>query len=111
MRISDWSSDVCSSDLLKADALGLAHQPVDLLKGLGDFLKLREIDARQVLRLVDQHIRLVLKRLDLIVDLLERAGGSQQVLAVVAGVEDNDRLCRRGGHGQDRKSTRLNSSH
>src|SRR3546814_16620680 len=100
MRISDWSSDVCSSDLLKADALGLAHQPVDLLKGLGDFLKLREIDARQVLRLVDQHIRLVLKRLDLIVDLLERAGGSQQVLAVVAGVEDNDRLCRRGGHGK-----------
>src|SRR3546814_2269004 len=91
MRIRYWSSDVCPSDRggyhlivrpqrlaealrehlpellvearhLKADALGLAHQPVDLLKGLGDFLKLREIDARQVLRLVDQHIRLVLKR-------------------------------------------------
>src|SRR3546814_2834994 len=100
MRISDWSSDVCSSDLLKADALGLAHQPVDLLKGLGDFLKLGEMDARQFLRLVELHIRLVLKRLVLIVDLVGRAGGSQQVLAVVAGVEDNDRLCRRGGHGQ-----------
>src|SRR3546814_1886204 len=27
MRISDWSSDVCSSDLLGQVAAGLAHQP------------------------------------------------------------------------------------
>ena len=39
---------------------------------------------RQVLRLVDQHRRLVLERLDLVVDLLQRARGGQQVLAVVA---------------------------
>src|SRR3546814_6429669 len=34
MRISDWSSDVCSSDLLSAGGDGLARQPRIL--GMGD---------------------------------------------------------------------------
>src|SRR3546814_17222091 len=83
MRISDWSSDVCSSDLLEPDRLRLPHQPVDLLQVLGDRLELREIDPAQVLGLVDQHCRFVLERLDLVVDLLERARGGEQILAVV----------------------------
>src|SRR3546814_17937732 len=34
MRISDWSSDVCSSDLLgPAQAEGIAHHVVELLDG------------------------------------------------------------------------------
>src|SRR3546814_17709820 len=33
MRISDWSSDVCSSDLLLAD---VAHQAVVVERGLAD---------------------------------------------------------------------------
>src|SRR3546814_7832693 len=34
MRISDWSSDVCSSDLIRPAAIGeRAHQPVDHLGG------------------------------------------------------------------------------
>ena len=37
--------------------------------------------AREVARLVDQHLRLVLERGDLVVDLLQRAGGLQHVLA------------------------------
>src|SRR3546814_15580249 len=56
MRISDWSSDVCSSDLL------------------------------------------VLQALDLVVDLLQRPGRLQHVLAVVRGIEHgerSDRLDRR----------------
>src|SRR3546814_9764382 len=96
MRISDWSSDVCSSDLAGAgsddlvigpqggrealreklpellvetgnaelDALRLAHQPIDLLQRLCQRLQLREVDAGQVLRLVDQHVCFVLERLD-----------------------------------------------
>src|SRR3546814_18048539 len=122
MRISDWSSDVCSSDLAGAgsddlvigpqggrealreklpellvetgnaelDALRLAHQPIDLLQRLCQRLQLREVDAGQVLRLVDQHVCFVLERLDLVVDLLEGARGCQQVLAVVAGLEHGD---------------------
>src|SRR3546814_15771397 len=86
MCISDWSSDVCSSDL----ALRLAHQPIDLLQRLCQRLQLREVDAGQVLRLVDQQVCFVLERLDLVVDLLEGARGCQQVLAVVAGVEHGD---------------------
>src|SRR3546814_8916976 len=76
MRISDWSSDVCSSDL-------------------------REVDAAEVLAHVHQHLRLVLELLDLLVDALERARGGQDVLRIVAGVEhDAAELCmgRRRGH-------------
>src|SRR3546814_7132510 len=38
MRISDWSSDVCSSDLtgLIADERHLAHHPAILWRGRGD---------------------------------------------------------------------------
>src|SRR3546814_5625923 len=116
MRISDWSSDVCSSDLLlvgghrrveagagsddlvigpqggrealreklpellvetgnaELDALRLAHQPIDLLQRLCQRLQLREVDAGQVLRLVDQHVCFVLEQLELVVDLLEGSG-------------------------------------
>src|SRR3546814_3824697 len=62
---------------LEPDRLRLPHQPVDLLKVLGDRLELREIDPAQVLGLVDQHCRFVLERLDLVVDLLERARGGE----------------------------------
>src|SRR3546814_1026733 len=83
MRISDCSSDVCSSDL----ALRLDHQPVDALKRAGDLAERGIVEALKIFRHVLQHGRLVLKRLDLVVDLLQRAGGLQ-----------------------DRKSTRLNQS-
>ena len=42
--------------------------------------------ARQIARLVDQHLRFVLKLGDLVVDLLKRAGGGQQVLGVIGRV-------------------------
>src|SRR3546814_2566721 len=113
MRISDWSSDVCSSDL-------------------------------------GQVLRLVLEHADLIVDLLQRPGSGQDILAVIGRIEHGPlcvyRLARhhhahhqgagsaeaeRGraqiftrkhahyrspwigdwGKSADRKSTRLNSSH
>src|SRR3546814_3233184 len=50
MRISDWSSDVCSSDL-------------------------------------GQVLRLVLEHADLIVDLLQRPGSGQDILAIIGRIE------------------------
>ena len=65
----------------------------------------RERQGRQILRLVDQHLRLVLQRHDLVVDLLQRASGRQHVLRIVVGIE-HDQL--RGGRlGTDeRRQTR-----
>src|SRR3546814_4041437 len=93
MRISDWSSDVCSSDL------------VDLLKPLLQLRHLREIDLGKMLLLVREQLRFILQRLDLLIDLLEGARGGEQILRVVGAVEH------RHGLRGDRKSTRLNSSH
>src|SRR3546814_2292117 len=72
MRISDWSSDVCSSDLrLPEKLLGLTNLRLKLLER-------GKWQAGEVFRFVDQRRRLVLERLDLIVDLLERAGRRQR---------------------------------
>src|SRR3546814_20386038 len=56
MRISDWSSDVCSSDLAEAldDAGGHADEALGLVLveagGADDLLELRRLCAREVLR-------------------------------------------------------------
>src|SRR3546814_7092563 len=96
MRISDWSSDVCSSDLLdvehgKAPATGRPqHQPA------GELAEQRQrravagaIDHRRAQRLPAKSARIL----------------SQQLLGLplAAGVGRQVRL--------DRKSTSLNSSH
>src|SRR3546814_4921984 len=88
MRISDWSSDVCSSDLHRAellveigdtelDTLRLPHQLVDLADRLLERLQFGEADGGQVLRLIDEARCLVLEHPDLIVDLLQRPRGGQ----------------------------------
>jgi hypothetical protein len=43
--------------------------------------------AREMARLVDQHLRFVLQRQNLVVDLLECARRRQQVLRIIAGIE------------------------
>src|SRR3546814_1028169 len=86
---------------LESEALGLSHQAIDLLQSLSQRLHLGEIDRGQVLRLVEQASCLILQRLDLVVDLGERPGGRQDVLAVVARVEHCQlRVGRRTCHGQ-----------
>src|SRR3546814_4038489 len=102
MRISDWSSDVCSSDL---EGFGRVEQ---LLQG---------IDA--------QHAR---PREDSIVDSIGAGQGpgvgsrGTGALRMPAALDDDDRLAAGGnarrrhelagvGDRLDRKSTRLNSSH
>src|SRR3546814_1616201 len=89
------------------DALRLAQKLLRPLDGLLELLERRKGQACKVARLIDQTGRLVLKRRDLVVDLLKRPRGSQKILGVVGGVVDDPAELRVG----DRKSTRLNSSH
>src|SRR3546814_3846321 len=101
MRISDWSSDVCSSDLARLlpaaavagdrEAVGLVAYLLDQLQagGCSTWMQLPgrlPVDARQQQGFVAGPARLAL-------------GHADQHRAVDAQV------------GQDRKSTRLNSSH
>ena len=77
------------------DALRLYQK---LLRALDGGLQLgqpRIRQAREIARLVDQHLRFVLKLRDLIVDLFESTGGLEDVLCVVGGVEDRDGVGRR----------------
>src|SRR3546814_4319610 len=100
MRISDWSSDVCSSDLLTGlpnrshfherlenalkaaaatgETLGLLALDVDDFKGVNDALGHDAGDA--LLKIIAQRLKTILKEQDVVARL-------------------------------DRKSTRLNSSH
>src|SRR3546814_7443381 len=57
MRISDWSSDVCSSDLLSRSALARSHDfdaMSDLAKALRD--KLRGCAHVQALPVITEHV-------------------------------------------------------
>src|SRR3546814_8276148 len=109
MRISDWSSDVCSSDLLLVGrssaerikyALGeactrggaadtIAVKGRSLMSGLPAAIRIAPIEFADVIERHAQHI------VDLILELL---------------AETPPELSK-DIHGQDRKSTRLNSSH
>src|SRR3546814_10002469 len=102
MRMSDWSSDVCSSDLLVdigvVDAIDVERAQRVVV---GDFLRLIVLVAQALEEIhVDDG----------------RAGGDNAVHHVVAHqfrIEVHAAACRGGAcdHQKDRKSTRLNSSH
>src|SRR3546814_3164758 len=108
MRISDWSSDVCSSDLLVEPAVEAVHHGV---AGLGVVaqgvlhayaLGREEEHPRQALLL--HHLQADLAVLVLGTEGLELAEGLGDLLLLgVAPVPIEQRA--------DRKSTRLNSSH
>src|SRR3546814_2883807 len=108
MRISDWSSDVCSSDLVALEDLAAEMRPA------GDLL-----DAISLIKLLISGIAVGLEKagerpeLALRMDATaiwrepipgERRGGGTRC-AVIDDISPEPRL--RG----DRKSTRLNSSH
>src|SRR3546814_10071692 len=102
MRISDWSSDVCSSDLGYSSLSLLARLPIDYLKIDSGFT--RSIDGNDRDRIVVRAI----------VDLARALG----LLVVAEGIEHATQLARLKDLGvatwqgflKDRKSTRLNSS-
>src|SRR3546814_1483713 len=113
MRISDWSSDVCSSDLGVEQLL--------LRLGLAPYLARHreEVDEHRDLGLEDHG----LDWLEHIVDRAHRIAADQMLGFLVDGREEDDWDALRllavaddlGGfvavHSRDRKSTRLNSSH
>src|SRR3546814_12509416 len=56
MRISDWSSDVCSSDLVEADRLAIGHRVLDdrphqlrIFLGLAEAARVRNLRPEAVL--------------------------------------------------------------
>src|SRR3546814_4217792 len=98
MRISDWSSDVCSSDLELAAMLGA--QPIDLVLAAQ---QARDIPFAEVMQAITA------------------SGKDIPVVAVSNGIDDAGlheaqstgarNIALRHKPQQDRKSTRLNSSH
>src|SRR3546814_4684088 len=121
MRISDWSSDVCSSDLLRlaVEILLVAHPLEDLERG---FLRHRARFALRHPQLLGIESYLGIARLEVLHDGLQRRIGELRItLRGVARRVGPRRalghaLTHRGAGGRsqrngDRKSTRLNSSH
>jgi hypothetical protein len=61
----------------------LRHQRVDFLERLGDLSNFGEVDFFQLLFHLRDHRRFILELLDMLVDLLERAGGLDQIFSIV----------------------------
>src|SRR3546814_9372673 len=98
MRISDWSSDVCSSDLLAGQCLGADFGGADACRGFLHQFGLARFE-----------------HLDVGGGGRQRLALRQQVVAAEAGL-DLDGLAEVAEildlfEQKDRKSTRLNSSH
>ena len=102
-RVSREERTVDLLDII-GDALSLGEQLLGTLDRLFQLQQRRERQRGQILRLVDQHLRLVLQRHDLVVDLLQGTSGRQYVLRIVIGIE-HDQL-RGGGFGTDKHSKR-----
>src|SRR3546814_9118716 len=107
MRISDWSSDVCSSDLVKrrqpeAQNVGRAEigDDVEFLERLHDLIALR-------MRIGDLAAA---RRMVLRAHQLEAISLAQRLHPLDEQIAERERLAAHLGH-VDRKSTRLNSSH
>src|SRR3546814_1708306 len=92
MRISDWSSDVCSSDLVGP---ALCRSPVGVL--------LKQLDVELVELAGGADVEAVFAGLLYGGDARERQERSDVVRKIGVGAGD--------GLAVDRKSTRLNSSH
>src|SRR3546814_10741677 len=99
MRISDWSSDVCSSDLIAfltwvsenvGDEARFMHQGMTSSDVLDTCLAVQLARASDIL----------LADLDRLLDVLKRRALEPKLTPTIGR-----------SHGIDRKSTRLNSSH
>src|SRR3546814_8664959 len=107
MRISDWSSDVCSSDLVDAQAVAASRLPLDGAKAAAD-------PARDAF--VERYLR---RGIDAGVEMksLSGASGGEGGYAVPREIDGSIAATPmalspiRSIATVDRKSTRLNSSH
>src|SRR3546814_5002549 len=108
MRISDWSSDVCSSDLIGVNALTLDVVRETDDRGLGDQI----VEDERAFDLGGAHA--VARDVDDIVDAAGDAPIAVGIAAASVAGEIFALVGREIGFGEafvDRKSTRLNSSH
>src|SRR3546814_5918125 len=115
MRISDWSSDVCSSDLIAQIFSLLVQHAVSTLDRIGALQKVRlrfpvAADLAKTVKL--RHIDGVLEDMaHFSVDILDRRMRRAPVALFDALLGAGDRIGDQGKMIGDRKSTRLNSSH
>src|SRR3546814_9982001 len=105
MRISDWSSDVCSSDLLIADdAVDVSRRRRFIIgrapRLLRGFLEARSLGILNIVQLYGAHSIASHCKLDLVLR-----------LEAPRVVRDSGMERLGGRRSRDRKSTRLNSSH
>src|SRR5690606_24974329 len=103
---------------LERDVLGLAQKLLCALDVLLELLERAMRQARKIAGLIDEHLRLVLEALNLVIDLLQSPGGREDVLRVVARVIDDaaetelrmGRACQHGrkrdGHGERQREGR-----
>ena len=101
LRIAALERLVDLADVV-GETLGLADQLLGPRHRLLDGLPRGIRQAREIPRLVEQHLCLVLQAGDLVVDLLQRASGLQHVLGVVRGVIDDHLPATR--HGCEREA-------
>src|SRR3546814_2263400 len=117
MRISDWSSDVCSSDLgFTAENLRAVHQgqpgPLALRAGKGHVRDRGNAFEAEVAATLDAH-----ELLDYAPEMSwpkPRVSGRSPWTVALSIATTGPRAARAGAAGnaaQERKSTRLNSSH
>src|SRR3546814_8814120 len=119
MRISDWSSDVCSSDLAGRHLLGLVDDLADLqnierpgFKAARDEIDLGDLARRAVgllgMKAEEKGIRIDAPRTD---DRAPATGELRRVLQVLLTLPGNAIRYAPENSQLDRKSPRLNSSH
>src|SRR3546814_8989159 len=101
MRISDWSSDVCSSDLVVGAAVDDEHRPVRDLRRVGDGSQLAELAGPGIE--VGWEVA-VLDQADLAGVLQQPSGVGGPVVEVGRCAQSGDtadrRVERRGAHGE-----------
>src|SRR3546814_4277122 len=106
MRISDWSSDVCSSDLARSTAL-LAKGEAAAKAGDLD----SAADTLETALAVDPRNRAAFVALGDVTHKRGMPGKAIRLYREALNLDPNDIAALRGEGEADRKSTRLNSSH
>src|SRR3546814_6202669 len=125
MRISDWSSDVCSSDLIRHDHLTIGRGGEGRLRGVGEFQPcfvefFQNAEADLVtglinlleVRIEDIEFQFEIKRTRAETD--KAAADERAAIGFDNFLKHCGNACGVVGIGlidEDRKSTRLNSSH
>src|SRR3546814_8751916 len=97
MRISDWSSDVCSSDLSTDSEFGPAVLVVDCLQYASNSIGVDKVE--------------IIGRIEIRALVLQRFSDMSGVAAVMGHPRSRHRNSLPSAFEADRKSTRLNSSH